>query len=71
MTITVRAQQNDTLDLLCWRHLGATANVVEAALELNHGLADIGAIIPHGHLITLPDPSSAPPKTEQTVNLWD
>jgi len=67
----VRAQQHDTLDLLCWRHLGATANVVEAALELNPGLADLGPIIPHGHQVTLPDPGSAPPKTTQTVNLWD
>ena len=27
----VRAQQHDTLDALCWRHLGATANVVEVS----------------------------------------
>ncbi|MGS0740430.1 tail protein X [Glaciimonas sp. GG7] len=67
----VRARQYDTLDLLCWRHLGTTANVVEAALERNPGLADLGPFIPHGLLVTLPDPSASPANTIETVNLWD
>ncbi|MEO6934934.1 MAG: tail protein X [Collimonas sp.] len=67
----VRAQQHDTLDALCWRHLGATANVVEAALELNPGLADRGTILPHGLLVNLPEPTATPTKTAQVVNLWD
>ena len=67
----VRAQQRDTLDLLCWRHLGATAGVVEAALELNPGLAEFGPFIPHGTLVTLPEPTAAPPQTTQIVQLWD
>ena len=65
----VRAQQNDTLDLLCWRHLGATANVVEAALEINPGLAGLGPVLPHGQLVTLPELAAA--KTIPSVNLWD
>ena len=67
----VRAQQHDTLDLLCWRHLGATANVVEAALEMNPGLADYGPVLPHGLLLTLPEPTATPTKTAQVINLWD
>jgi phage tail protein X len=67
----VRAQQHDTLDLLCWRHLGATANVVEVALELNPGLAELGPILPHGLLVNLPEPTATPTKTAQVVNLWD
>lgn len=67
----VRAQQNDTLDLLCWRHLGATAGVVEAALELNPGLANCGPIVPHGYLVTLPEPTVTPTQTAQLVQLWD
>ena len=51
----VRTGQNDTLDLLCWRHLGITAGVVEAALQLNPGLAGHGPILPQGILVTLPD----------------
>lgn len=71
MTMIVRAQQHDTLDLLCWRHLGATANLVEAALELNPGLADYGPILPHGLLVNLPEPTATPTNTAQVVNLWD
>ena len=33
----VRTHQNDTVDALCWRHLGKTESVVEATLELNPG----------------------------------
>lgn len=71
MTMLVRAQQHDTLDLLCWRHLGATASVVEAALELNPGLAEDGPFIAHGRLVTLPELSATPIKPLQTVSLWD
>ncbi|MBS7660568.1 tail protein X [Pseudomonas lalucatii] len=65
-----RAQQGDTLDLLCWRHYGRTAGVVEQVLEANPGLADLGATLPHGTLVNLP---SAPAQAEQRqmVNLWD
>jgi len=71
MTMIVRAQQHDTLDLLCWRHLGATAGVVEAALLLNPGLAELGPFLPHGHLVTLPEPVTTPTHTTQLINLWD
>jgi phage tail protein X len=67
----VRARQHDTLDLLCWRHLGATANLVEAALALNPGLADCGPILPHGRLVTLPEPTATPTNTTQGIHLWD
>ena len=30
MTISIRSQQNDTVDALCWRHYGRTAGVTEA-----------------------------------------
>lgn len=67
----VRAQQGDTLDLLCWRYLGQTGGVVEAALELNPDIAAFGPILPHGHLVTLPDQGGATSKQNQTVQLWD
>lgn len=70
MAATICAQQSDTVDLLCWRHYGRTAGVTEAVLEANPGLADLGPILPHGTLVTLPD---APPQAEQPnmVNLWN
>lgn len=66
----VRARQGDTLDALCWRHLGATDGVVEAALELNPGLAEMGVILPHGTIVELPAPPTHT-KEVQTVRLWD
>lgn len=69
--VQVHSVQGDTLDLLCQRHLGTTANgIVEATLASNPGLADLGPIIPNGTLVTLtqvPQASAA----AATVNLWD
>lgn len=65
----VRAQQGDTLDRLAWRHLGATAGVVEATLSANPGLADLGPVLPLGTQVDLVAPSA--PVSSQTVSLWD
>lgn len=66
----VRAEQGDTLDLLCYRHLGRTTGVVEAALALNPGIAAHGPILPHGLPVELPEPSAAP-VIVPTIKLWD
>lgn len=67
---SLRAQQGDTVDAICWRHYGRTAGVVEQVLDANPGLADLGPVLPNGTLINLP---SAAPQAEQNqmVNLWD
>ncbi len=70
MPITVRAQQGDTVDLLCQHHLGTTAGVTEAAYALNPGLAALGPVLPLGRLVILPDPPTAP-TAPKTVSLWD
>lgn len=67
----VYAQQGDTLDALCWRHLGRTAAVVEAALEANPGVADLGDVLPHGTAIDLPEPAAAAPAGRTLIQLWD
>lgn len=67
--MNVIAQQGDTLDAVCYRHYGRTTGVVEAVLLANPGLAEIGAILPHGTAITLPVMDTAP--TSETVQLWD
>ncbi|WP_085600856.1 MULTISPECIES: tail protein X [unclassified Pseudomonas] len=70
MAVTLRAQQNDTVDAVCWRHYGRTAGVTEAVLEANPGLADHGPILPQGLAVLMPDTQTTAPQ-RQMVNLWD
>lgn len=73
-TMQVRTQQGDTLELLCWRVYGQqmiSSNVVESALLLNQGLADLtdlGVVLPAGQLITLPVLSTQ--NLKEVVQLW-
>ncbi|CAN7192778.1 tail protein X [Trinickia sp. LjRoot230] len=66
----VYAQQGDTVDSLCFRHLGRTQSVVEATLEANPGLADYGPVLPIGLVVDLPDPPNDQ-STVQLINLFD
>ncbi|WP_137936114.1 tail protein X [Chitinivorax sp. B] len=67
---TVIALQGDTVDLLCWRHLGRTGGVTERVLARNPGLAELGPVLPLGTQVTLPDrPVSVP--VRPLINLWD
>ncbi|NWC30754.1 tail protein X, partial [Pseudomonas tolaasii] len=66
----VRANQNDTVDALCWRFYGRTAGVTEAVLEANPGLADHGPILTQGLVINMPEAQTSAPQ-RQMVNLWD
>lgn len=71
MATTVTAIQGDTVDSLCWRHLGSS-DAVEATLELNPGLAAIGPVLPIGQAVILPEESAEPAaKTTQLIQLWD
>jgi phage tail protein X len=67
---SVRAQQGDTVDAICWRHYGRTAGVVEQVLDANPGLADLGPVLPNGTLLTLPE-QAVRAEQRQMVNLWD
>ncbi|MBD9478511.1 tail protein X [Pseudoxanthomonas sp. PXM02] len=68
----VHARQGDTLDQICYRHLGATAGVVEQTLELNPGLAKLGTVLPHGTAVQLPTLNTAQlPAKRALVQLWD
>lgn len=66
----VIAQQGDTVDLICHRHLGRTAGTVELVLEANPGLAALGAVLPMGTAVELPDVAPAAAQ-EKLVQLWD
>ena len=67
--VRVIAQQGDSVDSLCWRHLGNTA-AVEATFDANPGLAALGAILPMGTAVTLPDGAQTAP-TQTLIQLWD
>ena len=64
-------RDNMTLDLVVWQAFGRQdAGVVEAALELNPGIADLGAFLPVGTTVELPEPQAAKPPLRETVMLW-
>ena len=65
-----RALQGETLDALCQRVLGRTESVVEATLEANPGLADLGPVLPQGWPVNLPDTTQAVQSETATVQLW-
>lgn len=66
---TARTLQGDTIDLVCLRvHGRIIPGIVEATLDANPGLADLGAIYDAGIEITLPEIADKP---DTTVQLWD
>lgn len=66
---TYLARDDDMLDWICHKHYGRTDGAVEAVLEANPGLADLGPAYTAGVLIKLPELPSAP--AEKTIRLWD
>ncbi len=66
----VRTQQNDTLDAVLWRYLG-DGDYLAATLQLNPHIASLGAVLPRGIFIELPDPVTEPEPTQNTISLWD
>lgn len=69
----VRTVQGDTIDLLCWRHLGRTAGVTEQTIQLNPELLGHGPLLPGGLTVTLPDvaASVATVQRDTNIKLWD
>lgn len=66
----VIAHQGDSVDSLCWRHLGNSA-AVEQVFEDNHGLAALGAILPAGTHVTLPETPAPTTAGKKLLQLWD
>ncbi|UWX70347.1 tail protein X [Burkholderia gladioli] len=64
------ALQGDTLDALCWRHYGSTAGTVEAVLDANPGLAELGAILPLGTVVDMPELNTIE-QTKPLLQLFD
>lgn len=66
--MNVPAQQNDTIDLLCWRYYGRTAGVTEAVIDANKGIS-AATELQAGQIVYLPE--IQPPAQRETVQLWD
>lgn len=67
-SLKVMAGDGDTVDLLCWRHLGRTAGVTEATLAANPGLAALGPCLPAGAVVELVIVDAT---SQESVSLWD
>ncbi|SDG61231.1 P2-like prophage tail protein X [Onishia taeanensis] len=66
---TVYAHQYETLDALCYRVLGETAEITEQVLRLNPGLAELGPRLPQGTAVILPGAAPEAPRVD-TIQLW-
>ncbi len=66
---TYLTRQGDMLDAICWHYYGREGGAVEAVLRANRHLADVGAVLPAGLVIHMPD--IEPPQTTQPIKLWD
>ena len=69
--MNVTAHQGDSIDSLCYRHLG-NSDAVETVLDQNPGLAALGPILPMGTVVTLPDAGAAgSARQKNLIQLWD
>ena len=66
----VRAQQNDNLDAIVYRHFGKSEGLLEIACELNPHLMN-QPVIPIGTIVNLPDPDTEKISVAtDTLQLW-
>lgn len=70
MPTNYTTKQGQTVDLACLDHYGRTAEVTEAALDANPGLAARGPVLPMGTAIVMPDIAKKTTATK-LVSLWD
>ncbi|MCR6672213.1 tail protein X [Devosia ginsengisoli] len=71
--IDIKVQRSrTTLDLLLWRQHGIVGMaMLEETLELNPGVADLGAELPIGTSVQLPDlPAPAPVQVTKVIDLF-
>ncbi|KVC61861.1 phage tail protein [Burkholderia ubonensis] len=66
----VAALQGETLDALCWRYYGSTAGTVEAVLEANPDLAELGVVLPMRTVVEMPELNTIE-QTKPLLQLFD
>jgi phage tail protein X len=67
---TYTTKQGEMIDVICRRAYGDESGYVEAVLNANRGLADLGPILPIQTVIVLPELTRAAPE-RTIVSLWD
>ena len=67
---TVVSIAGETVDLICRRHYGEESGFTEAVYDANRGLAALGAILPAGVLIVLPEIATTV-QADTAIRLWD
>jgi len=65
-----QSRQGETVEALVWRVTG-NASAVEAVLQANPGLAELGAILPAGTAVTIPAAAVTSSATAPLIQLWD
>ncbi|OAT39146.1 tail protein X [Proteus myxofaciens] len=66
----IYTQQGDTVDDICWRYFSQSSGMIEQVLDANPGLVELGAILPTGTAIELPD-NAQQYSTTPILQLWD
>ena len=70
MATIYTTRQGETVDAACFTHYGRSARVVEAVLAANPGLAGLGATLPLGTQIHMPDLPSVSAE-RRLISLWE
>lgn len=68
--VQYRTREGDMLDAICKAWYGESSRYTEAVFEHNLGLADLGAVLPAGVIIELPEFPGLTIK-QGTIRLWD
>ena len=69
--VAYRAKEGDVLDDIVWQHYG-TQDVLDSFVRANPGLAALGASLPAGAIVQLPDRSELASRAKDAlVQLWD
>ncbi|WP_242221734.1 tail protein X [Shinella zoogloeoides] len=63
-------KQGQTVDLACQDFYGRTRDVTEAVLDANPGIAALGAVLPIGTVLVMPDIDTRP-VARPLVSLWE
>jgi phage tail protein X len=69
--VTVKGRGVRLDAMIAKRDRAYTPGLVERALDLNVGLASLGAHIPPGTVVDLPKRETAGSKSVEVVRLWD